>query len=344
MKHHVLVARHDNNGDVILAGPALRAVAAGASRVTFLCGPRGRAAAALLPGVDELLVWEAGWIDAEPQAVSRADVDALLDRLVKLRIDQAFILTSYHQSALPLALLLRMAGIKTIAANSDDYAGSLLDVRMRPSNDIHEVVRSLSLVAALGYAPAASDSPRLALRLPQGPPMHPFRGRPFIAVHPGASVPARTWSPGRYGDLVSVLAARGDRVVVTGGPEDDEVACAVAGPQRANVLNFAGQTHFTQFARILGEASVVVSGNTAAAHVAAAVGTATVSLFPPTIPAVRFRPWQVPHVLLGDQTISCAGCRARVCPVEGHPCIESVSVQDALAAIDSLAVAEAAAS
>ena len=56
MSRHVLVARQDSVGDVLLAGPAVRAVAAGAGRVTLLCGPRGRAAAALLPGVDEVVV------------------------------------------------------------------------------------------------------------------------------------------------------------------------------------------------------------------------------------------------------------------------------------------------
>ena len=68
---HVLVARQDSAGDVLLAGPAVRAVAAGAGRVTLLCGPRGREAAALLPGVDEVLVRHAAWIDAEPEPVTR---------------------------------------------------------------------------------------------------------------------------------------------------------------------------------------------------------------------------------------------------------------------------------
>ena len=53
MSTHTLVVRLDSDGDVLLAGPAVRAVAAGAGHVTLLCGPRGRAAAELLPGVDE---------------------------------------------------------------------------------------------------------------------------------------------------------------------------------------------------------------------------------------------------------------------------------------------------
>src|SRR4029079_11437124 len=60
-----IVVRLDNDGDVLLAGPAMRGGAAGADHVTLLCGPRGAAAAALLPGVDELLVRRAEWIDPE---------------------------------------------------------------------------------------------------------------------------------------------------------------------------------------------------------------------------------------------------------------------------------------
>ena len=50
----VLVVRLDGAGDVLLAGPAVRAVAAG-SEVTMLCGPDGAAAARLLPGVADVL-------------------------------------------------------------------------------------------------------------------------------------------------------------------------------------------------------------------------------------------------------------------------------------------------
>jgi len=65
---NVLAVRQDNNGDVLLTGPALRALAAGAARLTLLCGPSGRAAAEALPGVDDVLCYEAPWIEAVPHA------------------------------------------------------------------------------------------------------------------------------------------------------------------------------------------------------------------------------------------------------------------------------------
>ena len=53
-----LVARLDNVGDVLLAGPAVRAVAAAGSPPTFLAGPNGADAVALLPCVGAVL---GGW-------------------------------------------------------------------------------------------------------------------------------------------------------------------------------------------------------------------------------------------------------------------------------------------
>ncbi len=147
---HALVVRLDSDGDVLLAGPAIRAVAATASHVTLLCGPRGARAASLLPGVDELVVHCAPWIDPEPPPVDRRATLALVDDLAARAIDDALILTSFHQSALPTALLLRLAGVPRIAAISEDYPGSLLDVRHRVADDLHEVERGLSVVATLG--------------------------------------------------------------------------------------------------------------------------------------------------------------------------------------------------
>src|SRR4051794_8897676 len=90
-----------------------------------------------------------------------------------------------------------------------------------------------------------------------------------------------------------------------------------------------------ELVEVLGNADCVVVGNTGPAHLAAAVGTPVVSLFAPTVPAARWRPWAVPHELL-HVDVPCAGCRARVCPVPDHPCLGGVTVDDALAAVQRL--------
>jgi ADP-heptose:LPS heptosyltransferase len=333
---HVLAVRLDNDGDVLLAGPAIRALAAGADRVTLLCGPRGRQAAALLPGVDEVLVWRAPWIDPEPDPVEPADVEALVARIAALGVDRAIVFGSFHQSPLPTALVLRLAGVPWIGATSVDYPGSLLDLRHRISDDVHEVERSLDLVRTAGFdLPPGDDG---GLRVRRDPDPRP-EAVPDVVVHPGASVPARAWAPARNAALVDALVAAGRTVAVTGGPSERALTALVAGPDRPGVTDLGGATDLAGLAEVLAAARVVVVGNTGPAHLAAAVGTPVVSLFAPTVPPVRWRPWRVPHELLFVD-VPCAGCRARVCPVPGHPCLGGVEVDEVLAAVERLAPVE----
>ncbi|MEU6479933.1 glycosyltransferase family 9 protein [Streptomyces sp. NPDC047017] len=322
-----LVTRLDSFGDVLLAGPAVRAVAARADRVTLLCGPRGESAARLLPGVDEIVVWDAPWAGFAPPPVDRADIERLLGAL---DADTALILTSFHQSPLPTALLLRLAGVRHIAADSVDYPGSLLDVRHRRAPHAHEAEAALDLAVAAGFPCPDDGRPRV---LPPPATAHLTGPDPYVVLHPGASVPARAWSPRRCARAVAELAAAGHRVVVTGGPGEKDLTAYVAGEDG---LDLGGRTGAPELAGVLAGARAAVTGNTGPAHLAAAVGTPVVSLFAPVVPAERWRPYGVPYVLLGDQDAPCAGSRARTCPVPGHPCLESVTATDVLAAVEKV--------
>jgi ADP-heptose:LPS heptosyltransferase len=333
VSRRVLVARLDSEGDVLLAGPAVRAVATRADEVVLLCSPRGAQAAALLPGVDTVVVWRAPWIDPEPEPVDADGVARFVDRLRALTLDEALVLTSFHQSALPLALLLRLAGVPRVSAVSQDYPGSLLDVRHRPPEDIHEVERTLSLARSAGFPLPDGDDGGLRVRrpLPDVSALVPA-GR-YVVLHPGASVPARVWPPAACAAGVRALAASGWVVLVTGGPGELELTAEVAG---ADGVDLGGRTDLAALAAVLAGAEAVVVGNTGPAHLAAAVGTPVVSLFAPVVPAVRWRPWRVPHILLGDQQAACRDTRARTCPVPGHPCLASVRPPDVVAAVEHL--------
>jgi len=327
---HVLVARLDNDGDVLLAGPAIRAAKRDAERLTLLCGPRGLQAAMLLPGVDDIVVHRAEWIDPEPRPFQNGPTTRLLLELARRAVDEAMILTSFHQSPLPLALLLRLAGVPRIGATSEDYPGSLLDVRHRIDDDVHEVERSLSLMRAMGHELPSDDDG--ALRVLHGSAEPPF-DEPYVVVHPGASVPARAWAPERNKELVAALAESGWNVAVTGAPSERELTAYVAG---AHARDLGGTTDLAQLAAVIERAEALVVGNTGPAHLAAAVGTPVVSIYAPTVPAVRWHPWKVPHALLNEQ-VPCANCRAKTCPVRGHPCIDKLDIATVLSAVHHIA-------
>jgi ADP-heptose:LPS heptosyltransferase len=328
-----LIARLDNAGDVLLAGPAVRAVAAHVDKVVMLTGPHGSAAAALLPGVDEVIEWCAPWIDPNPLPVTAQHVAALQDAVRAHAPRAALLLTSFHQSPLPLALLLRLAGVGWIGAISEDYPGSLLDLRHHVDGDPPEARRGLDLAEAAGYRLPAGDDGRLAVRRPLPSAEHLTGSPGYLVMHPGASVPAREWPAQRCADAVQALTAAGYRVVVTGAAREQRLTAQVAG---GSGIDLGGRTDLGTLAAVLDGASVVIAGNTGPAHLAAAVGTPVVSLFAPVVPAARWAPYGVPTVLLGDQHAPCRGTRARHCPVPGHPCLSSVHPDDVVDAVATL--------
>jgi len=327
-----LAVRLDSLGDVLVTGPAIRALAAGADELTLLCGPRGRAAAELLPGVDELLCWRSPWIDPEPDPVDPDAITELVADLALRRFDRAVVFTSFHQSALPTALVARLAGIPWVGAISEDYPGSLLDLRHRVPEDLPEPERALSLAAACGAHVAPGDDGRLALR--PDAPVPSFVGEGHVVLHPGTSVPARAWPAESFRRTCELLTDAGHRVVVTGAPDESGLTKYVVG--RTDACDLGGCTDLAELAGVLAAARAVVVGNTGPAHLAAAVGTPVVSLFAPTVPATRWAPYGVPVVLLGDQSATCRDSRATHCPIAGHPCLGSVRPEDVVTAVATL--------
>jgi ADP-heptose:LPS heptosyltransferase len=340
----VLVVRLDGAGDVLLAGPAVRAVASASdTEVSLLCGPDGEAAGRLLPGVRRVMVWTSPWTVSPAPPVRAADLHLVVAELAGHSFDEAVLLTSFHQSPLPTALLLRLAGIGRITGASVDYPGSLLDVRLRPGDgpgddlpeDLPEPERALAIARAAGFRLPHGDDGRLAVCTP--PPVGRVLGSvalcPYVVLHPGAAVPARRWPVEHHRRAARMLERLGLPVVVTGGSGERGLTAAVAD---GCALDLGGRTDLGQLAGVLAGAVALVAGNTGAAHLAAAVGTPVVSLFAPVVPAAKWRPYMVPQMLLGDQAAPCRDTRARDCPVPGHPCLSSVAPEEVVSAVRRL--------
>jgi ADP-heptose:LPS heptosyltransferase len=331
-----MVARLDSAGDVVITGPAVRAVAAAHDWVGFLAGPRGRAAAELLPEVDEIIEWQAPWVDFNSPELTADHVESLVKQLRDVAPDRVYIFTSFHQSPLPLALICRMASVPWVGAISEDYPGTLLDLRHHVEGGVPEPERALSLVHAGGCElPDGDDG---ALRVRQPPPLPDdlaeiLCSAPFMVFHPGAAVPARRPTTARSAQMVAALAAGGHRVVVTGDESERDLTAAVAGTVG---IDLGGRTMLATLGAVYAAARTVVAPNTGPAHLAVAVGTPVVSLFAPVVPASQWSPYGHNVIRLGDQDAPCRLTRARTCPVEGHPCLDGITDDELLAAVDRL--------
>ena len=342
----VLAVRLDNLGDVLVTTPAIHAIRESLpeASITLLASPIGAQVGRLNPDIDEVIVHSAPWMDPWSRLPLDPGREAqAIARLSEESYDAAVIFTSFRQSPLPAAYMCYLAGVPLRLAASIDGPGSLLTTRHRhPEQMMHEVERGLDLVAAVGMR--ASDD-RLVLRVPGGAREEIAEfvdgERPLIVVHPGCSMPARTYPWEMYVEVIDTLVRDlNARVVVTGADDErplvDTILAHVDPRTRTNVVAAAGSLTFPAFCALIEAADLVVTNNTGPMHMAAAIGTPVVALFALTNPPEQWGPWRVPHRLLWHE-VPCRLCYSRVCPTT-HDCLREVHPRDVVQAAADLLV------
>jgi lipopolysaccharide heptosyltransferase II len=340
---NILCVRLDAMGDLLMTVPAIRALheSGAGRRITLLTSPPGAEAAALIPWVDEVIVYEALWMKAPtPRADPEPDL-AMVDRLRHAQLDAAVIFTVYSQNPLPSAFLCYLAGIPLRLAHCRENPYQLLTdwvAEPEPQKLIrHEVRRQLDLVAAVGCRPGDD---RMAIRVPEratrridawlevngfGP------SRPWAVIHPGSTAPSRRYPPESYAQVARRLVRdHGLRLVFTGGiSERNAIESIRLAMGDTPSLSLAGDLDLAELAALIGRSPLLVSNNTGPVHVAASVGTPVVDLYALTNP--QHTPWGVPSRVL-NHDVPCKYCYKSVCPEEHHNCLRLVTPGQVVAA------------
>lgn len=323
----VLCVRLDTAGDVLMSGPAMRALrdSRPGRTIALLTSPPGAAIAALMPELDEAIVYAAPWMKGREPPL---DVE-VVERLRARDFDAAAIFTAFDQSPLPAALVCHQAGIPLRLAHSRDKPYALLTDWV-PETELvhptrHEVRRQLDLVASVG---AATADERLALALPAEAhervrALLPDSER-WAVVHPGGTAPSRRYPPELWTEVCEALEIE---LVITGDEAERELAAALPG------RSLAGELSLAELAAVIAAAPLLLTGNTGPAHVAAALGTPVVDLYALTNP--QHTPWKAESRVLSHD-VPCRWCYSSVCLTGHHLCLRGVAPAQVVAAARAL--------
>lgn len=306
-------------GDALMARPLLHALRASWPGAAIAAvGPR-----ALL----DLLAPDRAWDEAHAWPQGTGTLAALREP----RADLALVLPPSFSSA--------WFGFRTGARERAGFAHEgrsflLTRALRRPARgDLHLSREYLALAEAVG-AREAGEPPPLA-------PTEEGRERarellgsrgdaPYAVLAPGAAYgPAKRWPAARFAEAGRRLASRGWRLLACGAASERTACDEVAAGCGAESL--AGRTSLAAMAAICAGASAVVSNDSGLAHLAGAVGAPTVAVFGSTSSA-----WTAPlgrRVVVAQRPPVCAPCFARTCRI-GYRCLEAVSVDGALAALE----------
>jgi len=203
----------------------------------------------------------------------------------------------------------------------------------RPKQSVHQVDYYRHLIAGLGFA-TGSEPPRITVG---DAPRDEARARlvasgwdgrtPLVALAPGAAYGgAKRWPAEHFAQLAQSLAADGVQTVAVGTAAD-----RIGGARafQASGIDLAGKTDLPMLAAVFTHCRTLVTNDSGAMHLAAAVGLPVTAVFGPTRDA-ETRPRGDAHAVITNP-VWCRPCMLRECPLD-HRCLRDIDAATVVAA------------
>jgi heptosyltransferase-3 len=181
-----------------------------------------------------------------------------------------------------------LAGRQRVALVDQTFGGRikqwLLDRSLIHVPGVHRVEEMLRLADVLGI----DRVPQLVTPRPRDSDAMPPGN--YAVIHAAPMFRYKQWTAQGWRDLASALAARGMKVMATGGPSPSERVYLDDVWRGADVTRLDGALDWAQLSGLLSKARVYVGPDTSVTHLAAATGCPTVALYGPTDPRL-WGPW-----------------------------------------------------
>ncbi len=144
----------------------------------------------------------------------------------------------------------------------------------------------------------------------------------FTVVHPGSGGSADRWPMERFVEFYGELEQSGVPAVITGSEEEGKAVKAVSQRLGIKVKEMTGATDLRTLAAVLSQASLVVANSTGPLHLAVAVGTRVVGLYPrrKIMSPVRWGPVGAGHEVIQPLDPDCQ------CPPRQCHCMDTIAV------------------
>lgn len=268
-------------GDGVMCEPLLTTLAENYSRVDVLA----------LPPVQQVL----GQLDSDVNFVVAEKIKTLREtmnlarRLRRKSYDVAILVNRSFRSA----LLARLAKIPLRIGHGTEGRSFLLTRSVRYEDGDFEAKSYIDLARAAGID-ADRIEPALRLRAAEQTEGLARVDGAVVAIQPGARHGYKQIPAPILAEVARAVQARGLGIVLIGGAEETEAAAQLKGKLGRPVVDLVGQTGIRQTMGVLANVRVAVGGDTGVMHLAAGLGTPTVTCFGPT-PAVKWGHHYAPH-------------------------------------------------
>jgi len=341
MPHRIVVKAVNWLGDLVMSGPALRAIRDSFPTAHLAVLVR-RELASFFDG--------ARWVDEVIPYRLRGGVAGLSDQLsiVKRvragRFELAVVFPNSFQSALWMAL----AGVQRRAGYQADHRGFMLTHKVAPRAYVecaHQAHHWLTMVAETIGAKGTAEAYHLDVNVESREKMRAWLAhrrirpeRPLIALAPVAAYgPAKEWPLERYAVLAGILAERhGAECVLMGGARDRAQCERIAAQCRGGAIVAAAETSVGELIALLSLCQGFAGNDSGGMHLAGALGLPTVAIFGSTNPA-RTGPMG-PQCRVIYRGLECSPCLERTCRFGHYNCLREIAAEEVTGALEAYGI------
>jgi heptosyltransferase-2 len=300
----ILIVQTAFAGDVILSTPLAEALKRcyPSSEVHFLAIPGPADLLKNNPFISRIWIFDKRGLDKSPLK--------LIKWMRRLKAEQYDLAVVPHRS-IRSASLVRGAAIPRIVG-FDKSAGRILFTDVVKYPNCHEVDRNLKLLSVIGCDERMA--PKLFPGEAEEAAVNAFlsetgvENEPFISMAPGSVWPTKRWLPEYFAETAGLLYKnRRVRTVLIGGQSERELGEYIQQNAGESVVNSMGALSHLASAALIRRSALMVSNDSAPAHLAAAVNIPVIAVFGPTIPAFGFGPYGPDHIIVETDLI-CRPC------------------------------------
>jgi ADP-heptose:LPS heptosyltransferase len=323
------VIRTDRIGDLILSLPVAEAIKKSkrGSRVCYVVSPETLDIARACPFIDSALAYDetAGGI---------GEMTKLVRSLREHHIDVAL----YLRPTLRAALAGLTGAVRLRVGTAYRYYSLLFNRRVKEHRkfaDKHEVDYNLAIAGAaveIGegpYRPRIEVDEDSAAFAEQTLEQRGLEAGNFVIIHPGSGGSARNLPLDRYAGVADMLEGEFRiRVLVTAGTDEAPIVERMNASRNRASAAVIGFGNLLEFAAVIKRSRLFISGSTGPMHIAAAVGTPTLSFFAPvrSCSPRRWGPIGTESIILMAPVPECPTCTGPAC--EHYDCMASISMDE----------------
>ncbi len=326
----ILVTRLDHIGDFVSTSPLFKNLKKDFpdAEITVLVNSASKELAHRDPNIDKVITFS-------PPHLARGDGSGYgegLRRVIKDVRNIGFDLGIDPRGDILSIVIMWIGRVRYIVGYGITGGGFLLDKEARYNKAIPVIDRNLFLLSEIGISIGDrsadvyfNDKDAVAAEAIIRDAVSQIRGKAVI-LHPFAGAPAREWMVDKFQDLIYRLKEKDISTFLVGTKNDIQ-------PYK-DVIDMRGKFTLPQLAYFIRRIGYFIGLNSGPANIAAALGVPTVVIASGT-DVIRFWIPDKNNVDFINKEVSCSPCETKICPKEKHLCMDVISVEDVMNAIDT---------